>query len=105
MPVESQDYVTDEHAARHAHGVRRSGGHPSDWVCERQLNSRQFRRSSNSWAIQEPVLYIVVARDDSVPSQADYRRPGWGSLRGRLAVSADWDSDEVNEEIAREFGL
>lgn len=28
-----------------------------------------------------------------------------GSLRGRLAASADWDSDEVNEAIARDFGL
>ncbi|SCF46766.1 type II toxin-antitoxin system Phd/YefM family antitoxin [Micromonospora mirobrigensis] len=32
------------------------------------------------------------------------RRTGRGSLRGRLVLPADWDSDEVNEEIARDFG-
>ncbi|GIE93671.1 hypothetical protein [Paractinoplanes rishiriensis] len=33
------------------------------------------------------------------------QRPGRGSLRGRLVLSDDWDSDEVNEGIARDFGL
>jgi AraC-like DNA-binding protein len=28
-----------------------------------------------------------------------------GSLRGKLTVTADWDSDEVNEAIARDFGM
>lgn len=28
-----------------------------------------------------------------------------GSLRGKLVVAPDWDSDEVNEAIARDFGL
>jgi hypothetical protein len=32
-------------------------------------------------------------------------RSGRGSLRGRLIASDDWDSDEVNESIARDFGL
>lgn len=32
-------------------------------------------------------------------------RPGRGSLRGQLVASDDWDSDEVNESIARDFGL
>ena len=32
-------------------------------------------------------------------------RSGRGSLRGRLVASDDWDSDEVNESIARDFGL
>ncbi|WP_211192022.1 hypothetical protein [Actinoplanes sp. TBRC 11911] len=31
-------------------------------------------------------------------------RAGRGSLRGRLVASDDWDSDEVNESIARDFG-
>jgi prevent-host-death family protein len=29
---------------------------------------------------------------------------GRGSLRGRLVTTPDWDSDEVNEAIARDFG-
>jgi hypothetical protein len=28
-----------------------------------------------------------------------------GSLRGKLVAAADWDSDEVNEAIARDFGM
>ncbi|MET8553116.1 type II toxin-antitoxin system Phd/YefM family antitoxin [Micromonospora zamorensis] len=28
-----------------------------------------------------------------------------GSLRGALDLTADWDSDEVNDEVARGFGL
>jgi len=26
-------------------------------------------------------------------------------LRGKLVAAEDWDSDEVNEAIAREFGI
>ena len=32
-------------------------------------------------------------------------RSGRGSLRGRLIASDDWDSAEVNDSIARDFGL
>ncbi|WP_205650133.1 hypothetical protein [Actinoplanes solisilvae] len=32
-------------------------------------------------------------------------RSGRGSLRGQLAASDDWDSDETNDGIARDFGL
>ena len=32
-------------------------------------------------------------------------RSGRGSLRGRLTTSDDWDSPEVNDNIARDFGL
>jgi hypothetical protein len=32
-------------------------------------------------------------------------RSGRGSLRGRLIVSDDWDSPEVNESIADDFGM
>jgi hypothetical protein len=32
-------------------------------------------------------------------------RPGRGSLRGRLVASEDWDSTEVNDSIADDFGL
>lgn len=31
-------------------------------------------------------------------------RTGRGSLRGALVIAEDWDSNEVNESIAREFG-
>ncbi|MEV1159934.1 type II toxin-antitoxin system prevent-host-death family antitoxin [Micromonospora chokoriensis] len=32
-------------------------------------------------------------------------RTGRGSLRGSLDLTGDWDSDEVNDEVARDFGL
>lgn len=32
-------------------------------------------------------------------------RSGRGSLRGRIVASDDWDSTEVNDSIARDFGL
>ncbi|MEU8237674.1 hypothetical protein AB0C07_05470 [Actinoplanes missouriensis] len=32
-------------------------------------------------------------------------RAGRGSLKGRLVTSDDWDSPEVNDDIARDFGL
>ncbi len=32
-------------------------------------------------------------------------RAGRGSLRGSLALTEDWDADEVNDAIARDFGL
>jgi prevent-host-death family protein len=32
-------------------------------------------------------------------------RAGRGSLRGKLVAADDWDSDEVNEAIARDFGM
>jgi prevent-host-death family protein len=38
-----------------------------------------------------------------VPLPGAVRRTGRGSLRGLLTLADDWDSDEVNEEIARDF--
>jgi hypothetical protein len=32
-------------------------------------------------------------------------RKGRGSLSGKLVVAADWDSDEVNDAIASDFGM
>ena len=32
-------------------------------------------------------------------------RSGRGSLKGRIVASDDWDSTEVNDSIARDFGL
>jgi prevent-host-death family protein len=40
-----------------------------------------------------------------VPLSQQVDRTGRGSLRGQLTVSEDWDSDAVNEAIARDFGL
>lgn len=40
-----------------------------------------------------------------VPLPTSVRRPGRGSLAGRLSWADDWDSPETNEEIARDFGL
>lgn len=35
----------------------------------------------------------------------DVKRSGRGSLRDRLVVTPDWDSPEVNDAIADDFGL
>lgn len=43
-----------------------------------------------------------VAKVIPLPSRP--RRNGRGSLRGQLDLAGDWDSDETNEAIARQFG-
>ena len=40
-----------------------------------------------------------------VPLTRRTSRAGRGSLRGRLIVADDWDSTEVNEAIAGDFGV
>jgi hypothetical protein len=40
-----------------------------------------------------------------VPLDQRARRTGGGSLAGRLHFADDWDSREVNDAIARDFGL
>jgi prevent-host-death family protein len=40
-----------------------------------------------------------------VPLTRAVNRTGRGSLRGKLTVTEDWDSDEVNDAIACDFGL
>lgn len=46
----------------------------------------------------EPVAKVV-------PLQRGVHRTARGSLRGKLVLADDWDSPEVNNDIAREFGL
>ena len=53
---------------------------------------------------------IVISRAGNpvakvVPLVRRLDRTGRGSLRGKLVTTEDWDSDEVNEAIAREFGM
>lgn len=38
-----------------------------------------------------------------VPLRRPFKRSGRGSLKGKIVLADDWDSDEVNEEIARDF--
>lgn len=33
------------------------------------------------------------------------QRRGRGSLRGQLTLAPDWDSDEINDSIAADFGM
>jgi len=40
-----------------------------------------------------------------IPLSRTVNRRGRGSLRGQLILADDWDSDEVNEAIAQDFGL
>jgi prevent-host-death family protein len=53
---------------------------------------------------------IIISRAGNpvakvVPLTRRIDRDGRGSLRGQLVAADDWDSDEVNEAIARDFGL
>jgi prevent-host-death family protein len=53
---------------------------------------------------------IVISRAGTpvakvIPLPREVRRAGRGSLRGRLVLAEDWDSGEVNADVAREFGL
>ncbi|TML25682.1 MAG: type II toxin-antitoxin system Phd/YefM family antitoxin [Actinobacteria bacterium] len=53
---------------------------------------------------------IVISRAGQpvakvIPLERKVRRSGRGSLRGRLVIADDWDSAEVNEEIADDFGM
>jgi prevent-host-death family protein len=40
-----------------------------------------------------------------IPLTSAVTRRGRGSLRGTLVATEDWDSDEVNDAIAGDFGL
>jgi prevent-host-death family protein len=40
-----------------------------------------------------------------VPLAGKMKRSGRGSLRGKLALAPDWDSDAVNDSIAAGFGI
>jgi prevent-host-death family protein len=40
-----------------------------------------------------------------IPLPGSVRRTGRGSLRGKLVLAPDWDSAEVNESIAADFGM
>jgi prevent-host-death family protein len=53
---------------------------------------------------------IIISRAGNpvakvIPLTRRVDRRGRGSLRGKLVVAEDWDSDEVNEAIARDFGM
>ncbi len=39
-----------------------------------------------------------------IPLSRTVNRQGRGSLRGKLAIADNWDSDEVNEAVAHDFG-
>ena len=53
---------------------------------------------------------IIISRAGNpvakvVPLTRRIDRDGRGSLRGQLVAADDWDSDDVNEAIARDFGM
>ena len=53
---------------------------------------------------------IIISRAGTpvakvVPLTRAVHRAGRGSLRGQLVMAPDWDSDEVNEAIAADFGM
>ncbi|MDG4766829.1 type II toxin-antitoxin system prevent-host-death family antitoxin [Solwaraspora sp. WMMD406] len=53
---------------------------------------------------------IIISRAGTpvakvIPLHREVIRKGRGSLKNLLVVADDWDSAEVNEEIARDFGL
>ena len=75
----------------------------SEWVSERGLSSRDFE----SFSGQSPSEDIEVSDKTIVQASPEptVLRPGRGSLRGQLVMTDDWDSPEVNDAIARAFGL
>jgi prevent-host-death family protein len=53
---------------------------------------------------------IIISRSGTpvakvIPLSRRVDRVGRGSLAGQLVVADDWNSPEVNESIARDFGL
>ena len=53
---------------------------------------------------------IIISRAGTpvarvVPLSAHVHRTARGSLRGTLVLAPDWDSAEVNDSIAQDFGL
>ncbi|MFC7535230.1 type II toxin-antitoxin system Phd/YefM family antitoxin [Actinoplanes sp. GCM10030250] len=53
---------------------------------------------------------IIISRAGTpvakvIPLNRRVDRVGRGSLAGQLVMAEDWDSPEVNELIARDFGL
>ncbi|MCM4080859.1 type II toxin-antitoxin system Phd/YefM family antitoxin [Paractinoplanes hotanensis] len=53
---------------------------------------------------------IIISRAGTpvakvIPLDRRVDRVGRGSLSGQLTMAEDWDSPEVNESIARDFGL
>jgi prevent-host-death family protein len=53
---------------------------------------------------------IIISRAGTpvakvIPLHPRAQRTGRGSLSGRLVLDGDWDSPEVNDAIARDFGL
>jgi prevent-host-death family protein len=52
---------------------------------------------------------IIISRSGTpvakvIPLNRRVDRAGRGSLAGRLVMTDDWDSPDVNEAIARDFG-
>lgn len=53
---------------------------------------------------------IIISRAGTpvakvVPLTRAVHRTARGSLRGKLVLAPDWDSPEVNDAIASEFGM
>ncbi|BDU04021.1 hypothetical protein FMUBM48_02840 [Nocardia cyriacigeorgica] len=43
--------------------------------------------------------------EEPAPQERRVDRRGRGSLHGRLRLISNWDSEETNAEIARDFGM
>jgi prevent-host-death family protein len=68
-------------------------------------------KTNLSWIIErvERGEEIIISRAGKpvakvIPIEGWVQRPGRGSLRDRLLLTSDWDSDTVNESIAVDFG-
>jgi prevent-host-death family protein len=53
---------------------------------------------------------IIISRSGTpvakvIPLNPRAKRTGRGSLAGQVVAADDWDSAEVNDSIARDFGL
>jgi prevent-host-death family protein len=65
--------------------------------------SRIIERVENGEEVVISRAGVPVAKVVPMPARANRR--GRGSLAGQVELADDWDSPEVNAEIATDFGL
>ena len=57
---------------------------------------------SDEGKLYEIMTKVVPSKDQPV-ARKQLRKPGFA--KGKIRMADDWDSKEVNDEIAREFGM
>ena len=71
----------------------------------RQGTSSAPIRKNNARRPGSATQSLSVSPQGMIPLAGRVQRSGRGSLRGRLVLAPDWDSEAVNESIATDFGM